>query len=81
MVPQDSIDSVWVQLAAENNDFGWVRESKLLPRVVPDDPISEFIISLSMVTATNPFLPAIPVMVYLDFLLVVATIMVPGFSG
>jgi hypothetical protein len=49
MVPQDSIDSVWVQLAAENNDFGWVRESKLLPRVVPDDPISEFIMIFSNV--------------------------------
>ena len=49
MVPQDSIDSVWVQLAAENNDFGWVRESKLLPRVVPDDPISEFIMTFSNV--------------------------------
>lgn len=49
MVPQDSIDSVWVQLATENNDFGWVRESKLLRRVVPDDPISEFIITFSNV--------------------------------
>ena len=49
MVPQDSIDSVWVQLAAENNDFGWVRESKLLPRVGPDDPISEFIMTFSNV--------------------------------
>ena len=47
MVPQDSIDSVWVQLATENNDFGWVRESKLLRRVVPDDPISEFIMTFS----------------------------------
>ena len=49
MVPQDSIDSVWVQLATENNDFGWVRESKLLRRVVPDDPISEFIMTFSNV--------------------------------
>ena len=49
MVPQDSIDSVWVQLATENNDFGWIQESKLLPRVVPDDPISEFIMSFSIV--------------------------------
>lgn len=49
MVPQNSIDSVWVQLATENNDFGWVRESKLLPRVVPDDPISEFIMTFSNV--------------------------------
>lgn len=49
MVPQDSIDSVWVQLATENNDFGWVRESKLLRKVVPDDPISEFIMTFSNV--------------------------------
>ena len=49
MVPQDSIDSVWVQLATENNDFGWIQESKLLPRVVPDDPISEFIMTFSNV--------------------------------
>ena len=49
MVPQDSIDSVWVQLATENNDFGCVRESKLLRRVVPDDPISEFIMTFSNV--------------------------------
>lgn len=49
MVPQDSIDSVWVQLATDNNDFGWVRESKLLRRVVPDDPISEFIMTFSNV--------------------------------
>ena len=49
MVPQDSIDSVWVQLATENNDFGWIQESKLLPRVVPDDTISEFIMTFSNV--------------------------------
>ena len=49
MVPQDSIDSVWVQLATEDNTFGWSRESNLLPRVVPDDPISEFIMAFSNV--------------------------------
>ena len=49
MVPQDSIDSVWVQLATEDNLFGWSRESRLLPRVVPDDPISEFIMTFSNV--------------------------------
>ena len=43
MIPQDSIDSVWVQLATEENQFGWVHESKMLPKVVPDDPISQFI--------------------------------------
>ena len=45
MVPQDSIDSVWVQLATEDNTFGWTRESKMLQQVVPDDPISEFIMN------------------------------------
>ena len=49
MVPQDSIDSVWVQLATENTAFGWGREAKLLRRVVPDDPISEFIMTFSNV--------------------------------
>ena len=48
-MPQDSIDSVWVQLATEDNTFGWSRESNLLPRVVPDDPISEFIMTFSNV--------------------------------
>lgn len=47
MVPQDSVDSVWVQLATEDNQFGWTRESRLLPKVVPDDPISEFIMTFS----------------------------------
>lgn len=49
MVPQDSIDSVWVQLATEDNTFGWTRESKMLQRVVPADPISEFIMTFSNV--------------------------------
>lgn len=49
MVPQDSIDSVWVQLATEDNTFGWARESNLLSKVVPDDPISEFIMTFSNV--------------------------------
>lgn len=49
MIPQDSIDSVWVQLATEDNTFGWIHESKLLPKVVPDDPISQFIMTFSNV--------------------------------
>lgn len=47
IVPQDSCDSVWVQLATEEGGFGWVHESGLLPRVVPDDPISQFIMTFS----------------------------------
>lgn len=49
MIPQDSIDSVWIQLATEDNVFGWTHESNLLPKVVPDDPISLFIMTFSNV--------------------------------
>ena len=47
IVPQDSIDSVWIQLGTENAQFGWIHESRLLPNVVPDDPISECISTFS----------------------------------
>ena len=47
MMPNDTIDSVWVQVATENSDFGWTRESELLSRVMPDDPISQFILTFS----------------------------------
>ena len=43
MIPTDSIDSVWVQVARDQLTFGWIHESDLLPRVNPDDPISQFI--------------------------------------
>lgn len=43
ILPTDTIDSVWVQLARDQSTFGWTRESKLLKSVVPDDPISQFI--------------------------------------
>jgi len=42
-IPNDSIDSVWVQVARDQFTMGWVRESKLLDSVQPDDPISQFI--------------------------------------
>lgn len=41
--PDDAVDSVWVYLATEQSEFGWIRESKLLKTVDPDDPISQFI--------------------------------------
>lgn len=47
IIPQDRRDSVWVQLATEDNTFGWIHESRLLPKVVPDDPISQFIMTFS----------------------------------
>ena len=43
MVPQDTIDSVWVKVARDQVTQGWIRESELLAGVSPDDPISQFI--------------------------------------
>ncbi|MDY6205486.1 MAG: zinc ribbon domain-containing protein [Prevotella sp.] len=39
----DTVDSVWVQLASDQTNIGWIHESELLPSVDPDDPISQFI--------------------------------------
>ena len=47
MLPADDIDSVWVQVARDQDTFGWTRESALLQKVVPDDPISFFIATFS----------------------------------
>ena len=47
ILPYDPVDSVWVQVARDQQTFGWVRESRLLPSVVPDDPISQFISTFS----------------------------------
>lgn len=42
-IPADTEDSVWVQVATETSEFGWIHERELLENVVPDDPISQFI--------------------------------------
>ena len=42
-VPADTIDSVWVKVARDQDTFGWTREHDMLAAVSPDDPISEFI--------------------------------------
>ncbi len=42
-IPSDTIDSVWVKVARDQQTQGWLRESELLPAVSPDDPISWFI--------------------------------------
>ena len=47
IVSCDSIDSVWVQVATEQSEFGWTRESSLIPKVVPADTISQFILFFS----------------------------------
>lgn len=47
MIPDDVVDSVWVQLANDTSAFGWTREHQLLKRAMPNDPISEFISDFS----------------------------------
>jgi hypothetical protein len=42
-VPVDTIDSVWVKVARDQQTFGWVHEKDLLAAVSPDDSISQFI--------------------------------------
>lgn len=46
-ISADAQDSVWIQLASDQHTFGWIHESEMLPRVVPDDPISQFISTFS----------------------------------
>lgn len=46
-VPADTTDSVWVKVARDQLTQGWVRESELLEKVVPNDPISKFIYHFS----------------------------------
>ena len=43
VIPEDSIDSVWVKVARDQYSQGWTHQSTFLSSVVPDDPISEFI--------------------------------------
>lgn len=42
-MPADSIDSVWVKVARDQQTIGWVHEADMLARVKPDAPISRFI--------------------------------------
>ena len=46
-LPNDTVDSIWVQLATADYRLGWVRASKMIKKVVPDDPISQFISTFS----------------------------------
>ncbi len=47
MVPADSIDSVWVQVARDPQTIGWLHESLLLEATSPDNAISTFITTFS----------------------------------
>lgn len=43
VIPEDSVDSVWVKLAHDQFTMGWVHQRDFVESVVPDDPISQFI--------------------------------------
>lgn len=43
IIPEDSVDSVWVKLARDQFTMGWVHQRDFFESVVPDDPISQFI--------------------------------------
>lgn len=42
-MPTDSVDSVWVKVARDEQTQGWIHESTLLAGVSPRSPISQFI--------------------------------------
>lgn len=43
IIPEDSVDSVWVKIAHDQMCMGWLRQTEFLETAVPDDPISQFI--------------------------------------
>lgn len=43
MISKDSVDSVWVKVAKDQDTMGWIQEKTLLKGTVPTDPISQFI--------------------------------------
>ncbi|MGN0232934.1 MAG: zinc ribbon domain-containing protein [Bacteroidaceae bacterium] len=48
VIPEDSVDSVWVKVARDQMLMGWTHEQDLLSGVVPNDPISRFIYLFSL---------------------------------
>lgn len=48
IIPEDSVDSVWVKVARDQLTMGWTHESVLIANVVPSDPISQFIFFFSL---------------------------------
>ncbi len=46
-VPGDSIDSIWVKVASNQYNMGWIREKELLKGATPNDTISEMLDALS----------------------------------
>lgn len=43
VIPEDTVDSVWVKLARDQFTMGWTHQRDFIENVVPDDPISHFI--------------------------------------
>ena len=43
IMPVDSVDSVWVKVARDQQTIGWIHENELLGSAEPDAPISRFI--------------------------------------
>lgn len=41
--PTDTVDSVWVKVARDQETIGWVHQQELLQNVVPADSVSQFI--------------------------------------
>ncbi len=46
-IPGDSIDSIWVKVASNQFNMGWIPEHELLKGTTPDDTISEMLDTLS----------------------------------
>ncbi len=67
VVPNDSIDSLWMEVADEQARFGWLRRSELMRSTVPDDPISLFINTFSNIH-TKIFLAIVVMMIGLYIL-------------
>ena len=63
-MPADSIDSVWVRVARDQQTIGWVHEHDLLSGVSPDNSISQFI----------DFFSNTHLLIFLAFLVVVASV-------
>lgn len=41
--PADSVDSVWVKVARDQDTQGWIRQQDLLRQIMPADSVSQFI--------------------------------------
>lgn len=43
ILPNDTLHSVWIKVARDQETMGWIPEQVLLEKIVPIDPISKFI--------------------------------------